>query len=76
LHNNLGFAYMQTGRAEDAKRHFQQAIDIDPDNADAHFNLGSILTSEHNPDQASQHYAIAARLDPRYANLITDQRSD
>lgn len=39
LHNNLGYVYLRQSRFNEAVRAFQQAIDLDPDNAGARINL-------------------------------------
>jgi hypothetical protein len=38
-HNNLGYAYQLAGRAEDAKREYQRALELDPNYALARRNL-------------------------------------
>jgi len=39
VHNALGYALMKKHRRAEAIRHFERAIDIDPNNANAHRNL-------------------------------------
>ncbi|HEU0187744.1 MAG TPA: tetratricopeptide repeat protein [Gallionellaceae bacterium] len=39
VHNNLGYAYMQAGRTEDARRQFIIALRLDPQYYKARFNL-------------------------------------
>jgi Flp pilus assembly protein TadD len=41
LHNNLGVAYQEQGRLDDAIKEYQTAINLKPDYADAHNNLGA-----------------------------------
>ena len=71
LHNNLGFAWMQLGNAEEATTHFQRAIAINPNNAAAHFNLGRLLSSQAREREAGEHFSKAADLDPRYAAFLS-----
>ena len=43
--NNLGYAYQQAGRFEDARREYQAALALDPGHAKARFNLMTIGAS-------------------------------
>jgi hypothetical protein len=43
--NNLGYAYQQAGRLEDARREYQAALALDPGHAKARFNLMTIGAS-------------------------------
>jgi tetratricopeptide (TPR) repeat protein len=38
--NNIGIAYARQGEVESARSYYQQAIGVNPGNADAHYNLG------------------------------------
>jgi tetratricopeptide (TPR) repeat protein len=42
-HNDLGFALLSLGQVPEATAEFQTALRIEPDYADAHYNLGRIL---------------------------------
>src|SRR5262249_5629995 len=42
-HNNLGFAYRETGLYDQAIASLKKAIQLNPDFATAHFNLGAAL---------------------------------
>jgi len=72
LHNNLGFALWQTGRAEESQRHFEKSLALDPRNANTHFNLGNLFSRKEDRLRAAEHYRMAARLDSRFAGLLTD----
>ncbi len=39
VHNNLGYAYREAGRLEDARREYLVALRLDPDNVKARLNL-------------------------------------
>ena len=39
-HYNLGVAYEQQDRTDEAIREYQAALRVNPDYADAHYNLG------------------------------------
>ncbi|MCP4247086.1 MAG: tetratricopeptide repeat protein [bacterium] len=71
LRNNLGFALMRTDQLDAAREQLEQALTINPDSADAHFNLGRIHITQNNKTSAAVHFQAAARLDPRYARLLT-----
>jgi Flp pilus assembly protein TadD len=43
------------GRTEDAVQAYRQAIALDPDNADAHYNLAGILESRGDKQAALRH---------------------
>jgi Flp pilus assembly protein TadD len=64
-HNNLGNAYLALGQLPEAADEFQSALRIDPDFADAHFNLGGILAEipERWPEAIS-HLEAALQVQP------------
>jgi Flp pilus assembly protein TadD len=39
VHNNLGFAYREAGRLDDARSEYLTALRLDPDNVKARLNL-------------------------------------
>ena len=43
VHFDLGVAYGEQGRTDEAIREYQAALRINPDYAEAHYNLGVIL---------------------------------
>lgn len=51
----------------EAKAAYRRALQLDPDFADAHANLGRLLHQEGRLDLAADHYGRAAELDPRSA---------
>lgn len=65
-HNLLGCALEQTGRFDDAIREFQEALQIDPDYAEAHGNLGDTLLQTGKLDEAMAQWKRAVDLNPRY----------
>jgi Flp pilus assembly protein TadD len=52
---------------EEAVAAYRQAIDLDPGNAKAHYNLGNALKARGNGDEAIAAYRQAIELDPRNA---------
>jgi tetratricopeptide (TPR) repeat protein len=59
------------GKVGDAEQSFLKAIALDGDNADAHYNLGSLYDRLEQPDKAKKEYliAIAGNLPDAYNNL-------
>jgi len=51
-HNNLGVAYGELGRYQEAIESYKQAIRIDPDHAEAHNNLGNAYLQLNDRDSA------------------------
>jgi Flp pilus assembly protein TadD len=54
---------------------FHKALEINPKNAQAHYDLGTILATQHKEDEAEEHFQEAIRLDSNllmaYCNLAT-----
>jgi Flp pilus assembly protein TadD len=64
-YNNLGNGFLSLGQLPEATTEFQAALRLDPDYADAHYNLGRILVK--NPDQwpeAIAHLQAALQAQP------------
>jgi len=51
-HFNLGYAYGESGRYQEAIESYKQAIRIDPDHAEAHNNLGNAYLQLNDRDSA------------------------
>jgi tetratricopeptide (TPR) repeat protein len=51
-----------------ARVKFEKAVAVDPNNADAHYNLGLIYFGDRNLEKAVVQYKKAIALDPRHAN--------
>jgi tetratricopeptide (TPR) repeat protein len=66
-HNNLGIALFKTGNADEAMVHYQKALEINPDFAEAHNNLGNFLFQKGSVDEAMVHYQKALEINPDYA---------
>jgi tetratricopeptide (TPR) repeat protein len=63
----LGDALIQTGRVEEAIPHYQKALEINPDLAEAHNNLGNALLQKGKVDEAIAHYQKALEIKADYA---------
>ncbi len=63
-HNDLGFAYLQLGRYEQAAVAFGEAIHLDPGSGRAYFNLGLALEKLGHREDAVLCIQRAMELDP------------
>jgi Flp pilus assembly protein TadD len=61
---NVASALQATGRRDEAITYYRRAIDLFPEFADAHSNLGILLASQGDHDGALNEYRTAARFDP------------
>jgi predicted O-linked N-acetylglucosamine transferase (SPINDLY family) len=66
-HNNLGTAFENMGRLEDAAASYRKALALKPDFAKGHFNLGNALSGLGRLDAAVASYQAALDLKPDYA---------
>ena len=65
-------AYGQQGQLEPAIAAYQQAIQIDPNHAKAHNNLGTVYDRKGQLEQAIVAYQQAIQIDPNYADAYTN----
>ena len=63
-HINLGVAYLNRGRLEDAERELEEAIRIHPGASEAHAALAGVREKQSRPEEALELYRTALRLDP------------
>jgi Flp pilus assembly protein TadD len=63
-HHNLGIELDARGQHEDARRHYQAAVDLEPSHFRAHHKLGRSLAREGRLDEAIAHFHTAIRLSP------------
>jgi tetratricopeptide (TPR) repeat protein len=66
-HCNLGGAYLQNGKVDEAMVHFQKALQINPNSPDVHNSLGNVLLQEGSVDEAMVHYQRALEIKPNSA---------
>jgi tetratricopeptide (TPR) repeat protein len=65
---NLGTAYGELGKYEEAIESYKQAIRIDPDVKEAHYNLGTVYIKSGKYQEAIESYKQAIRIDPDFAD--------
>jgi tetratricopeptide (TPR) repeat protein len=65
--NNLGGALLERGEAEQAIACFRRALEIRPESAELHYNLGMALHGARRPEAALKHYSRATELAPDFA---------
>lgn len=63
-HNNVGTALYRQGRDEEAIRHFQECVRLQPRFASAHLNLGNAFHRIGRDDESIRAYQIGLELKP------------
>jgi tetratricopeptide (TPR) repeat protein len=71
-HNNLGLALADQGQLDDAIQHYEIALKLKPDYADAQNNLGNALVTQGKPADAIPHYQRALQINPHFAKAQCD----
>src|SRR5262249_34928636 len=66
-YNNRATAYLEKKDYPRALHDLNEAIRLDPNNADAHFNRSLVHLHSGNVDQEMQDLDIAIRVDPKHA---------
>jgi tetratricopeptide (TPR) repeat protein len=65
--NELGNILLQRGRVDEAMVHYQQALQIKPDSAEASYHLGNALFQKGRADEAIAWYQQALQIKPGFA---------
>ena len=73
LFNFLGIAYSRTNRQQKAIDSYHKALQIDPQLAEAHLNLGYAYEGLHKANLARQEYQEACRLRVEFCQLVKDR---
>jgi tetratricopeptide (TPR) repeat protein len=68
VHNNLGIAFFDEKKNEEAISSFRTAIKLMPYNTKAHYNLGIALFTEGKTEEAISHYQMAIKLKPYFTD--------
>ena len=66
-HFGLGYAYVISGKYQEAIKSYKQAIEIDPDYAKAHYGLGVAYGKSGKHEEAIESFKQAIRIVPGYA---------
>jgi tetratricopeptide (TPR) repeat protein len=66
-YNNLGTLRLAQGRLEDARRSFEEVVQLKPDLAEAYNNLGNVWVREGDLGKAVRYHRKAVELRPDYA---------
>jgi tetratricopeptide (TPR) repeat protein len=79
-HDNLGIYLSESGRFEEADRHYRAAIKLRPNDQMAYYDLGLESAMQGNLDQAAENFVKSLEIFPRYAlahyqlgNVLTRQ---
>jgi tetratricopeptide (TPR) repeat protein len=67
-HYNLGIALSERGQADEAIKHYKEALRINPGYASVHTNLGIELYRQGKVDEALDHYSEALKINPDFEN--------
>jgi len=73
--NNLGTLFANKGRFDEAIENYRQAIQINPNYAEALDNLGHALTAQGRFDEAIENYRQAIQINPNYAAALNNWAS-
>jgi tetratricopeptide (TPR) repeat protein len=65
---NLGNVCFRLGREDEAVALYAQALDIDPKQPEAAYNLGRVMDDE--PERALPYFEQAIRNDPKFAGAV------
>ncbi|MGB9093073.1 MAG: tetratricopeptide repeat protein, partial [Gallionella sp.] len=65
---NTGLQFLNAGKPEDAATYFRNALAIEPNLAEAHFNLGNALKGLGQNEDAAASYRRAIEIRPDYAD--------
>lgn len=68
-HCNLGAVRYNRGERDDARRHFERCLRLDPGHVEALFNLANLLEEEGCNEMALHHYRAGLIADPFYPDL-------
>jgi tetratricopeptide (TPR) repeat protein len=68
---NLGDALARKGQPDEAMAHFEQAINLQPDYAEAYYNRGNVLYAKGRIDEAIADFEKSLQIQPKDADAHT-----
>ena len=68
-HNNLGYVLAARGQDSEAIKHYQQALEFNPNFADCANNLGTVYLHQEQLDKALDYYHRALAINPDLAEV-------
>ncbi len=71
IHNNLGRIHLRNGQLDKARREFEKALELDPDNAEALLNIGAIHRAEGRVPEAEHFAKRALQVDPNSIGALS-----
>ncbi len=71
-HNHLGIILASRGESDAALGHFERALRVKPDFAEALNNAGSVLLADGRGAEAVDHFERAVRADPEFAGAFSN----
>ena len=66
VHLSIGWAKQEEGRVDEARAHYQTALEIQPDSAGAHLNMGGLAEEQGRMEDAEAAFRTALRLQPKF----------
>jgi len=69
----LGQQYLQQKDYEKARKSYEKAIDLEPNNTSAHYGLFTVYTRLNQPDKAQQHLASFKKLKAEDMKVLKDR---
>ena len=73
LENALGVDAMKEGKREEAARHFESAIEMDPSTTPAYVNLGDVRLADNDPAAAAAAWNQLIEVSPERAHLALER---
>ena len=67
---NRGDVLIKMGKANEAYKVYQEALNFEPDNADLHYNLGVVLIELGKPNEALEMFNNALQVDSEHLQSL------
>ena len=72
-YNNRGFAYLESGRLQEAQQDFDKAVALNPKYPEAHLNVGIVNFRQGRAEAALQSYDAAIKFKPDYGDAYLNR---